>query len=115
MFSAAGFRIEIKTSYSGKENICIGFTSGTGFYLYKDSSSSNSISKPFNYTNGYTNIEKAGWSDVDFQGQIYIKDYRKIDTSKLTGKYKFSPITYVSEFSQEKTIEDHLKYLYSIS
>ena len=115
MFSAAGFRIEIKTSYSGKENICIGFTSGTGFYLYKDSSSPNSISKPFNYTNGYTTIEKAGWSDVDFEGKIYIKDYTKIVTSKLTGKYKFSPITYVSEFSEEKTIEDHLKYLYSIS
>ena len=115
MFSSAGFRIEIKTSYSGKENICIGFTSGTGFYLYKDNSSPNSISKPFNYTNGYTTIEKAGWSDVDFQGQIYIKDYTKIDTSKLTDKYKFSSITYVTEFSEEKTIADHLKYLYSVS
>ena len=115
MFLDAGFTIEIKTDFDTKENICLGFTSGTGFYLYKDSSDSNSISKVFNYTNGYHTIEKAGWSDVDFQAQIYIKDYRKIDTSKLTGKYKFSPNTYVTEFSEEKTIEEHLRCLYSLS
>ena len=115
MFLDAGFTIEIKTSFATKENICIGFTSGTGFYLYKDSSSSNSISKAFNYTNGYHIIEQAGWSDVNFEAKFYIKNNTKIDTSKLTGKYKFSTNTYVSEFSEEKTIEEHLRYLYSIS
>ena len=114
MFMNAGFRVEIKTNFATKEDICLGF-SGGGFYLYKNSTESNSISKIFNYTNGYTTIEKAGWSDVNFEGKIYVKDYTKINTSKLTGKYKFSPITYVTEFSEEKTIEDHLKYLYSVS
>ena len=115
MFTNAGFTIEIKTDFETKENICLGFTSGTGFYLYKDNANPNSISKPFNYTNGYHTIEKAGWSDVDFEGKIYIKDYRKIDTSKLTNRYTFSSNTYVIEFSEEKTIEEHLRYLYSIS
>ena len=115
MFLDAGFTIEIKTDLDTKEKICLGFTSGTGFYLYKDNASSNSISKPFNYTNGYHTIEKAGWSDVDFEAQFFIKDYRKIDTSKLTGKFTFSSNTYVTEFSGEKTIEEHLRYLYSIS
>ena len=115
MFLNAGFSIEIKTNYAAKENICLGFTNGTGFYLYKDNSNPNSISKVFNYTNGYHTIEKAGWSDVDFQAQIYIKDYRKIDTSKLTNRYTFSVNTYVTDFSNEKTIEEHLRYLYSIS
>ena len=115
MFLDAGFTIEIKTDFDTKENICLGFTSGTGFYLYKDNSEVNSISKAFDYTNGYHTIEKAAWSDVNFQAQIYIKDYRKIDTSKLTGKYKFSPITYVAEFSEEKTIEEHLRCFYTLS
>ena len=115
MFTNAGFTIEIKTDFAAKENICLGFTSGTGFYLYKDKTNPNSISKPFNYTNGYHTIEKAGWSDVDFEGKIYIKDYSKIDTSKLTNRYTFSSNTYVIEFSEEKTIEEHLRYLYSIS
>ena len=115
MFMDAGFTIEIKTDFATKENICLGFTSGTGFYLYKDNTNHNSISKVFNYTNGYHTIEKAGWSDVDFQAQIYIKDYRKIDTSKLTNRYTFSSNTYVTEFSEEKTLEEHLRYLYSIS
>ena len=115
MFLDAGFTIEIKTDFDTKENICLGFTSGTGFYLYKDNSNTNSISKAFDYTNGYHTIEKASWSDVDFQAQIYIKDYRKIDTSKLKSRYTFSSNTYVAEFSEEKTIEEHLRYLYSLS
>ena len=115
MFMDAGFTIEIKTDFATKENICLGFTSGTGFYLYKDNTNPNSISKVFNYTNGYHTIEKAGWSDVEFEGKFYIKDYTKINTSKLSGKYKFSPNTYVTEFSEEKTLEEHLRYLYSIS
>ena len=115
MFLDAGFSIEIKTDFETKENICIAFASGQGFYLYKDSSNPNSISKVFNYTNGYHTIEKAGWSDVEFEAQFYIKDYTKIDTSKLTSRYTFNSNTFVTEISGEKTIEEHLRYLYSIS
>ena len=114
MFTDSGFEIEIKTDFATKENICLGFTTGVGFYLYKDNVSSNSISKPFNYTNGYHTIEKANWSDVDFKAQFYIKDYTKIDTSKLTNRYTFNTNTFTSEISGEKTIEEHLRYLYSV-
>lgn len=113
MFKEAGFSIEIKSSAVAKEEICIGFLGGN-FYLFKNTSSDNSISKAFNYTNGMHVIEKAGWSDTDFEACFFVKDYTKIDVSKLTGKYKFSANTFVDTISKEKTIEEHLRYLYSI-
>lgn len=112
MFKEAGFSIEIKTNASLKEDFCLGFLGGN-FYLYKDSSSHNSISKAFNYMNGKHIIEKASWSDTDFEACLYIKDFTKIDVSKITSRYKFSSNTFVDIIGKEKSLEEHLRYLYS--
>ena len=96
---------DIKTLYLRK--------TGTNYAFYESSTGGNSISPNLIIKEGKNEFNNSSWSTKKFSGLFYIPKIDEIN--KMTdGEYIEFKNFNVNELSQEKSLEEHLKYLYKL-
>ena len=86
---------------------------GTNYAFYESSTGGNSISPNLLFKEGKNEFTNSSWSTKKFSGLFYVPNIDEINNMK-DGEYIEFKNFNVNEFSQEKTLEEHLKYLYKL-
>lgn len=87
--------------------------SGTNYAFYESSTGGNSISPNLLLKEGKNEFNNSSWSSKIFSGIFYIPNIDEINNMNDGDYIEFKNFS-VNEFSQEKSIEEHLKYLYRL-
>ena len=87
--------------------------SGTNYAFYETSSGGNSISPNLLFKEGKNEFNNSSWSTKKFSGLFYVSNIDEIN-NMTDGEYIEFKNFNVNEFSEEKSIEEHLKYLYKL-
>ena len=96
---------DIKTLYLRK--------TGTNFAFYESSSGGSSISPNLIIKEGKNEFNNSSWSSKIFSALFYVPNIDEINSME-DGEYIEFKNFNVNEFSQEKSLEEHLKYLYKL-
>ena len=86
---------------------------GTNYAFYETSSGGNSISPNLLIKEGKNEFNNSSWTSKIFSGLFYVPNIDEINNMK-DGEYIEFKNFNVNEFSQEKSLEEHLKYLYKL-
>ncbi|WP_080845538.1 polysaccharide deacetylase family protein [Cytobacillus gottheilii] len=108
-----GLRIELRqTMGTSFTNLYIK-KSASGKWAIYSSTSGDQISNDLVMVNGFRNVSKVSWNTTsDFECKIYIEDYTVFNTFPDTTSYIKLKNALVTETPREKTVAEHLKFLY---
>ena len=86
---------------------------GTNYAFYESSTGGSSISPNLLLKEGKNEFTNSSWSTKKFSGLFYVPNIDEIN-NMTDGEYIEFKNFNVNEFSQEKSLEEHLKYLYKL-